>query len=624
MCGIIAYLGNKQAFPILINGLKKLEYRGYDSAGICIGDNHQLFLAKKKGKVSELEKEFLREYGVCSIDGNYCEIKKEFKEVIGNMGIAHTRWATHGEPNEINAHPHFDCKKEIAVVHNGIIENYNALKEILEKDGHVFLSKTDTEVISHLIEKFYKDNLEDAVIKALKLVEGTFGVAVISKKEKNIIVARRGSPVVLGIGEGENIVASDAVAVLPYTKRVIYLSDNEMVVLTENNYIIKNLNGDKIEKVIDEIKWTASEIEKKGYKHFMLKEIFEQPSAIENTLRGRIDNDFNVRLSLDIDFKFIKRIIIVACGTSWHSALIGKYLIEKMADFPVEVDYASEFRYRNPIIGSDDLLLVISQSGETADVLAALREAKNKGTKTLGIINVVGSTISREVDSGIYLHAGPEIGVATTKAFSCQVTALLMFALFLAQEKNNKTGPSMECKKEFFEDLYSLPDKIREVLLQSEKIIPLAEKFKDSKNFLYLGRGVNFPVALEGALKLKEISYIHAEGYPAAEMKHGPIALIDSEMPVVFIATKDHTYNKILSNMEEVSARGGQIIALVNEVDKDILNLAKNVIIVPKCREELMPILNTIPLQILAYHIANLKGIDVDKPKNLAKSVTVE
>ncbi|MGD0576802.1 MAG: glutamine--fructose-6-phosphate transaminase (isomerizing) [Candidatus Staskawiczbacteria bacterium] len=603
MCGIIAYFGKKNAVPVLIDGLKKLEYRGYDSAGICLLNEGNIYAAKVKGRVFDLEK-------------NISDSES------ANIGIAHTRWATHGEPSEINAHPHFDCKKEIAVIHNGIIENHTALKKILEKEGHVFVSKTDTEIVSHLIEKFYNGDLEDAVVKALKLVEGTFGLAIICKKEKKIIVARRGSPIVLGIGEGENIVASDAVAVLPYTKKVVYLADNEMVVLTENNYEIKNLDGQSVEKIIDEIKWTAAEIEKKGYKHFMLKEIFEQPLAIENTLRGRIDNGLNVKLSIDIDFKKIKRIIIVACGTSWHSALIGKYLIEKIAEFPVEVDYASEFRYRNPIVGPEDLLLVISQSGETADALAALREAKKKNAKTLGIINVVGSTIAREVDSGIYLHAGPEIGVATTKAFSCQVTALLLFALFLAQQKRPGGYPKID--KELFEELFSLPDKVKEVLSESEKIIPLAEKFKDSKNFLYLGRGVNFPVALEGALKLKEISYIHAEGYPAAEMKHGPIALVDASMPVVFIATKDHTYNKILSNMEEVRARGGEIIALVNEIDSDILNLAKNIITVPKCREELMPIINTIPLQILAYHIADLKGIDVDKPKNLAKSVTVE
>ncbi len=619
MCGIIAYFGSKKAFPILVDGLKKLEYRGYDSAGICIADNHRLFLAKKKGKVAELEKDFLRVYGVCSVkDPHLCETRTELMEIKGNMGIAHTRWATHGEPNEINAHPHFDCKKEIAVVHNGIIENYTSLKEILEKEGHIFVSKTDTEVISHLIEKFYKNDLEEAVIRVLKLIEGTFGMAVISQKENKIVAARRGSPVVLGVGEGENIIASDAVAVLPYTKKVVYLNDNEMAVLSEGGYSIKNFDGKNIEKEIEEIKWSAGEIEKRGYKHFMLKEIFEQPKAIENTLRGRIGEDNNVKLSIDIDLNAIKRIVIVACGTSWHSALIGKYLIEKIAKFPVEVDYASEFRYRNPIISKDDLLLVISQSGETADVLAALREAKSKGAKTLGIINVVGSTIAREVDFGIYLHAGPEIGVASTKAFSCQATALLLFALFLAQKRG------MAIEREFFEEIHSLPDKVQEVLNKSEEIIPLAERFKDSKNFIYLGRGLNFPVSLEGALKLKEISYIHAEGYPAAEMKHGPIALVDSSMPVVFIATKDHTYNKILSNMEEIRARGGEIIAVVNEADNNINNLSKNIITVPKCREELMPIINTIPLQILAYHIADLKGIDVDKPKNLAKSVTVE
>ncbi|MCX6720637.1 MAG: glutamine--fructose-6-phosphate transaminase (isomerizing) [Candidatus Staskawiczbacteria bacterium] len=605
MCGIIAYFGNRKAVPVLIDGLKKLEYRGYDSAGICLlnegvpAEQGLLYVAKVKGRVSELEKIIP-------------------SSEVSKIGIAHTRWATHGEPSEVNAHPHFDCKKEIAVVHNGIIENYGALKEILENEGHKFASKTDSEVVSHLIEKFYQGNLEEAVVKALKLVEGTFGLAIMCKGEKKIVVARRGSPIVLGIGENENIIASDAVAVLPYTKKVIYLKDNEMVVLTENNYSIKNFNGQEVEKIIDEIKWSASEIEKKGYKHFMLKEIFEQPNAIENTLRGRIDNDSKIKLTVDIDLKSIKRVIIVACGTSWHSALIGKYLIEKIAKISVEVDYASEFRYRNPIIGAGDLLMVISQSGETADVLAALREGKNKGAKTLGIINVVGSTVAREVDSGIYLHAGPEIGVASTKAFSCQVTALLLFAIFFAQHKGEKVD------KELISEIAFLPGKVDEVLHESDKILEIAKKFKDAQDFIYLGRGINFPVALEGALKLKEISYIHAEGYPAAEMKHGPIALIDEKMPVLFLATKDNTYSKILSNMEEVRARGGQVIAVVNEAGNDINNLTKNVIVVPKCREEITPIINTIPLQLLAYHIANLKGIDVDKPKNLAKSVTVE
>ncbi|MCX6721803.1 MAG: glutamine--fructose-6-phosphate transaminase (isomerizing), partial [Candidatus Staskawiczbacteria bacterium] len=541
MCGIIAYFGlpagkqgSKNAVPVLIDGLKKLEYRGYDSAGICLlneglpAQAGQLFSVKVKGRVSELEKLALG-------------LKQS------NIGIAHTRWATHGEPSEVNAHPHFDCKKEIAVVHNGIIENYTTLKE-----GHVFVSKTDSEVLSHLIEKFYAGNLEEAVIKSLKLVEGTFGVAVLCSKENKIVVARRGSPIVLGIGEGENIIASDAVAVLPYTKKVVYLKDNEMAVLTENNYLIKDLQGNKVDEVIDEIKWTAGEIEKKGYKHFMLKEIFEQPDAVGNTLRGRIDSDSNVKLTIDIDVNSIKRIIIVACGTAWHAGLVGKYLIEKIAKTPVDVDYASEFRYRNPIVGAGDLLLVISQSGETADTLAALREAKNKGAKTLGIINVVGSTMAREVDSGIYVHAGPEIGVASTKAFSCQLTALLLLAMFLAQQKN------ITIDKNIFEEIKLLPEKIKEALAQSDKILLLAQKFKDCRDFIYLGRGVNFPVALEGALKLKEISYIHAEGYPAAEMKHGPIALIDSNMPVLFLATKDNTYAKILSNMEEVRARGGQ------------------------------------------------------------------
>jgi glucosamine--fructose-6-phosphate aminotransferase (isomerizing) len=611
MCGIVAYFGNKKASDILIEGLKKLEYRGYDSAGICLLNKNSLFSAKVKGRVADLEKV------VPSSE-------------MSKIGIAHTRWATHGEPNEVNAHPHFDCKNEIAVVHNGIIENYASLKEILITEGHKFVSQTDSEVVSHLIEKFYKNNLEEAVAKALKLVVGTFGIAVLHAKEQKIVVARRGSPIVVGVGEKENIIASDAVAVLPHTKKVIYLNDDQMVILTERGYTIKDLAGNRVEKAIDEIKWNAGEIEKKGFKHFMLKEIFEQPLAIENTLRGRVDNDGNIKLSIDdvlnpvrnsshsVISNGVKRIVIVACGTSWHSALIGKYLIEHAANIPVEVDYASEFRYRNPVISEQDLLVVISQSGETADVLAALREAKLKGAKTLGIINVVGSTVAREVDSGIYLHAGPEIGVASTKAFSCQVTALLLLSLLLAQQKKNKLD------KKLISEVSLLPDKINEVLKQSDKILEIAKKFKNAKDFIYLGRGLNYPVALEGALKLKEISYIHAEGYPAAEMKHGPIALIDENMPVAFLATQDHTYTKILSNMEEVRARGGQIIAVVNELDEQIKKLAKYVIVVPKCSEQTAPIINTVPLQLLAYHIANLKKIDVDKPKNLAKSVTVE
>jgi len=608
MCGIVAYFGNKNAEPILIEGLKKLEYRGYDSAGVCLLEDSGLCCAKVKGRVAELEKIAL----------NLGQSLGRSPMGEANIGIAHTRWATHGEPSEINAHPHFDCKKEIAIVHNGIIENYGVLKEILQKEGHVFVSKTDSEVVSHLIEKFYSGNLEEAVVKALKLVEGTFGLAIVCKNEKKIVVARRGSPIVLGIGENENIVASDAVAVLPFTNKVIYLKDNEMAVLTDGKYEIKDLQGKEVEPIIDEIKWTASQIEKKGFKHFMLKEIFEQPEAIENTLRGRIDENLNIKLSIDIDFNLVKRIIIVACGTAWHAALAGKYLIEKIAKVPVEVDYASEFRYRDPILGAEDLLLVISQSGETADSLAALREAKTKGAKTMGIINVVGSTVAREVDSGIYLHAGPEIAVAATKSFPCMLTAVTLFALFIAQQKGIKI------EKEFFDEVKSLPEKIDAILKQSEKIFSISQKFKNTQNFFFLGRGINFPIALEGALKLKETSYVHAEGYPAGEMKHGHIALIDKEMVSVFIATKDHTYSKILSNMEEVHARGGQIIAIANEAGNDILNLTENVIIVPKCSEELSSIINTIPLQLLAYYLADSKGIDVDKPRNLAKSVTVE
>lgn len=600
MCGIVAYFGNKNALPVLIDGLKKLEYRGYDSAGICLLGRDSLFASKVKGRVSDLE-------------------KAASNLPASNIGIAHTRWATHGEPSEANAHPHFDCKKEIAIVHNGIIENYNSLKEILKKEGHIFVSQTDSEVVSHLIEKFYNGNLEEAVMKALKLIEGTFGLAIICKKEQKVVVARRGSPIVLGVGEGENIIASDAVAVLPYTKKVIYLNDNEIAVLTKNNYSIKNFSGQVVEKEIDEIKWSAAEIEKKGYKHFMLKEMFEQPDAVKNTLRGRIDEDLNVKLSIDVDLKSIKRIIIVACGTAWHAGLTGKYLIEKMARIPVEVDYASEFRYRSPIINKDDLFIAISQSGETADTLAALREAKAKGAKTLGIINVVGSTMSREVDSGIFLHAGPEIAVAATKSFPCMITAIILFTLFLIQKRGG------EVDSKFFEELNSLPEKIDEVLHQSEKILLLAKKFKDTENFFYLGREIGFPIALEGALKAKETSYAHAEGYPAGEMKHGHIALVDKNLVSVFIATRSATYSKILSNMEEVKARGGKIIALVNSDDKDeVSRLTENIIIVPKCSEYASAIINTIPLQLLAYHIADLRGIDVDKPKNLAKSVTVE
>ena len=599
MCGIIGYIGNKNATPLLINGLKRLEYRGYDSAGICVKNARELQLLKRKGKISKLENE------------------PTLKEIVGNIGIAHTRWATHGEPNEINAHPHLDCKGEIAIVHNGIIENYYALKELLEREGHKFVSETDSEVIAHLIEKFYAGNLEKAVIRALKLIEGAFGLAVIHKNEEKIVAAKRDSSIVIGLGQGEKIIASDIIPILERAKKVVYLNNDEVAVLTKKSFITKNLDGKKIDKKIQEIKWAINKIEKEGFKHFTLKEIFEQPEAIANTLRGRI-KEGKIKLNIDIDVNLINRIIITACGTSWHSALIGKYFLEKFTGIPTEVDYASEFRYRDPLIKNQDLVLVISQSGETADTLGALREAKARGAKTLGIVNAVGSAISREVDTGIYLHAGPEIGVASTKAFTCQLTALLLLSLFIKQEKG------LPLDKELLAGLKNIPQKIQEILEGSDKIKEIAEQFKDSGNFFYLGRGINFPVALEGALKLKEISYIHAEGYPAAEMKHGPIALIDENMPVVFVAPKNSTYQKIISNMEEVKARGGNIIALLNEEDNKIKNIAKKIIKIPKSKDELTPILNVIPLQLLAYYIADLKGINVDKPRNLAKSVTVE
>lgn len=625
MCGIIGYIGDKNIIETLIGGLKKLEYRGYDSAGVCVKEKDGLVVLKKKGRVEELEKEINPD------------------NFSGHIGIAHTRWATHGQPNETNAHPHLDCKGEIAVVHNGIIENYHALREFLEKEGHVFRSETDTEVVSHLIEKFYspasnfgqnekeghtegeenpkfvagKGDLQEAVLKSLKLIEGTFGLAIIHKNEDKIVIAKRGSPIVIGLANNEIIAASDLIPILPFTNRVIYLNDDEIAVMERGKFLVRGLNGEEINKTVKEVKMAVSEIEKGGFKHFMLKEIYEQPSAVLNTLRGRIKDD-KIKLSISIDTAKINRIIITACGTSWHSALIGKYFFEKYTGIPTEVDYASELRYRNPVIKEGDLVVVISQSGETADTLAALKEVKKRGAKTFGIINTVGSTISREVDSGIYLHAGPEIGVASTKAFTCQVMALLLFSLFIKQQN----GQAIDA--ELLKSIQEIPSKILTVLKNTDEIKKIAEKYKDTKNFLYLGRGFNFPVALEGALKLKEISYIHAEGYPAAEMKHGPIALIDENMPVVFLSPKDSTYEKIISNMQEVKARGGNIIAITNEDDERLKTLAKEIIKIPMCEEELEPLLSVIPLQLLAYYIADFKGINVDKPRNLAKSVTVE
>ena len=600
MCGIFGYIGFQKATPLLVNGLRKLEYRGYDSAGICLLEPNKLKTIKAKGRVGELA-------------------RKVDNEILpATIGISHTRWATHGEPSERNAHPHLDCQEKIAVVHNGIIENYQALKKLLEKEGHCFLSDTDTEVVSHLIEKFcLNNNFEEAVLKTLALLEGAWGLAILKAGENKIIAAKKGSPLILGIGNNEMFLASDASAILEHTKKVVYFNDGEMVVIDQKGFLTKMANGDIVKKEIQELKWDVGQIEKAGFKHFMLKEIFEQPQAIANTLRGRI-TDNEVKLSIDIDPASIKRIIMVACGTSFYSGLIGKHLFEKICRLPVEVEYASEFRYRDPIINNNDLAIAISQSGETADTLAALNEAKRKGAKTLGIINVVGSTISREVDSGIYLHAGPEIGVASTKAFTCQITALVLLALYLQQEKN------AQIDKNIIKELKLIPEKIQQVLNQAELVKALANFIKNSSNALFLGRGFSYPVALEGALKLKEISYVHAEGYPAAEMKHGPIALVDENMPVVFIATNDQTYEKILSNMQEIKARNGKILAIVNPGDIRASQLANWTIETPKTIDLLSPIVNVIPLQLLAYYVADAKGIDVDKPRNLAKSVTVE
>ncbi len=609
MCGLIGYIGEKNASEVIINGLLRLEYRGYDSAGIALV-NRDLFVKKRSGKISEIES---------SIDFN------EFSEY--QTGIGHTRWATHGAPSDKNAHPHTDCNNEIAIVHNGIIENFAAIKKLLIQKGHNIKSDTDSEVIVHLIEYYYQNNsLIDSVMKAVSKLEGTYGLLIVSKRESDkIIAARNGSPLIIGVGDNEMLVASDASAIVEHTRKVIYLEDNEMVEISKNNLKTYNLNREKIEKLIEDINWDIGAIEKMGYEHFMLKEIFEQPETIKNAFRGRaISDSGNVRLDglqlTDEELNNIRRIILIACGTSWHAGLIGEYLIEEYARIPVEVEYASEFRYRKPVLQQGDLVIVISQSGETADTLAALKEAKTKGIRVLGITNVVGSTIARESNGGVYIHAGPEIGVASTKAFTSQVTVLILLTLLLSRRKDMTADEG----RVYIEHLKSIPEYADSILKNSDYIREIAEIYRESKNFLYLGRGINFPVALEGALKLKEISYIHAEGYPAAEMKHGPIALIDENMPVVFIVTRDEIYNKVISNMEEVKARKARIIAIAYEGDENIKNYSDHIIYVPGVRKMLSPLLTVVPLQLLAYHMAVIKGCDVDKPRNLAKSVTVE
>jgi glucosamine--fructose-6-phosphate aminotransferase (isomerizing) len=608
MCGIVGYVGPRSATPLLIEGLKRLEYRGYDSAGVAVMNGKGVETRRAAGKISRLEGALASE------------------PVHGTLGIAHTRWATHGPPTERNAHPHTDEKREVAVVHNGIVENATALRTMLEKTGHTFSSDTDTEVIAHLIESAYDGNLEDAVMEALALVDGTYGIAVMHGREPNkLVAARKGSPLLVGVGDGETFVASDVSAILAHTRDVVYLEDGEMVVVTRDGYRICDLNAMPVHRQVSRIDWDLEQIERGGFAHFMLKEIFEQPQTLENTMRGRLilDEGFTKLGGLNIskeDLLSIDHVVITACGTSWHSALIGEMMIEEMCRIPVEVEYASEYRYKNPIVTPNTLVIVISQSGETADTLAAMREAKRRGARTLGLVNVVGSTIAREDDGGIYLHAGPEIGVASTKAFTSQVVALALFTLKLARLKNL----SVEQGRRIAQALAELPAQVQSILDRAEEIEALAEQFKSAHNFLYLGRGYNFPTALEGALKLKEISYIHAEGYPAAEMKHGPIALIDDLMPVVVVAPHDAVFDKITSNIQEVKARKGRVIAITTREEPALKGQVDYEFRIPETVDMLTPILASIPLQLLAYYIAVKRGCNVDQPRNLAKSVTVE
>ena len=611
MCGIVGYIGPREATPILLAGLKRLEYRGYDSAGVALLNGAGMQVVKKPGKIRALE------------------------EAIGasphhaTCGIAHTRWATHGAPNESNAHPHTSNDGEIAIVHNGIIESADVLRTQLSAEGYVFKSETDTEVVVHLIDFLWQDGepMERAVAAALRQVDGAYGIAVISTRDPNkIVVARHGSPILIGVGkDGEMLAGSDAAAVIEATRDVVYLDDGDYAVLAPDGYRTYHLEGHEVDRSIHEVTWDLDSIEKGGFEHFMLKEIFEQPSSIADVMRGRLlPEEGNARLGGILEHQFdldrVQRVVITACGTSWHAGLVGEYMIEELAKIPVSVEYASEFRYRNPVLEDGTLTLAISQSGETADTLAALKESELRGLTTMGIVNAVGSTIARETDFGFYLHAGPEIGVASTKAFTSQLVALSLFTLFMARRRDMSAAQGLE----LVQHLEALPEQIQEVLKLNDEIEDLARSYKDAQNFLYLGRGYQFPVALEGALKLKEVSYIHAEGYPAAEMKHGPIALIDEDMPVVVLAPRDPIYAKVVSNIEEVKARAGRIIAIVSDDAPELQGKVDHRIKLRHTLPHLLPVLTTIPLQLLAYHIAVMRGADVDQPRNLAKSVTVE
>lgn len=612
MCGIVAYVGHREAYPLIIKGLKRLEYRGYDSTGICLMTDDGLTIYKKKGKVKKLEEAL------------------QSQNLHSHIGIGHTRWATHGEPNDINAHPHYSQSQNLAIIHNGIIENYAAIKQALINKGHTFKSDTDSEVFIHFIEDIQKSTgclLEEAVRLAMKEVVGAYAIVIMSNEDPTLLIAaRKGSPLVIGVGEDEFFFASDATPIIEYTKEVIYLNDYEIAVVRNNELVVKNIDNILTSPYIQTVELELEAIEKGGYDHFMIKEIFEQPRSVRDCMRGRVSADDGhlvlggLRDYLD-KMANSQRIVIVACGTSWHAGLVAEYIFEDLARIPVEVEYASEFRYRNPIIKEGDVVIAISQSGETADTLAAIELAKSKGATIVGVCNVVGSSIPRATHAGAYTHAGPEIGVASTKAFTAQVVTLAMMAIAVARKKGTLHEDTF--RRLLFE-LERIPDKIEKVLKSADKVKEIAELFKNATNFIYLGRGYNFPVALEGALKLKEISYIHAEGYPAAEMKHGPIALIDADMPVVFIALKDSSYEKVVSNIQEVKARKGKVIAIVTEGDKHIPTMADFVLEVPIAHEALMPLLSVIPLQLLSYYIAVMRGCNVDQPRNLAKSVTVE